>query len=265
MSCFHRRLLVVFCTLAVACVCAPATYGMFLDDFEDGDATDGSPVLWNVGFSGGTRDVVDGSYLLDPGRVSPISSFVEVEHADISIRAQARFLEDGDPADTIAIWGRDRHGVDAGYWGGIRIDGQLVLGVGSITLARENSSLDPINSDVSLQLDLSGDKISLTAWSDGFARPALPQLSATDTTFPDGNLLGVVVFNLSNPSADHSPAAFRYVEVVAVPEPPGRAMLAMGALVGLWFVSVRRAQYGCRDVTSQRRRHRSADPAGGGW
>lgn len=94
MRCSPRHWTTVFCLFAAFCVFPRTTHATFIDDFEDGDATDGSPVTWvpSATYSGGTREVVDGDYVI--GHNSAASSVVEGsdELADISICTQLRIV-----------------------------------------------------------------------------------------------------------------------------------------------------------------------------
>jgi hypothetical protein len=72
---------------------------VFLDDFEDGSATDGAPVTWSLvpGYNG-SCEVIDGDYVLT--RPSPIEeTYCYVNQymtlTDTSIRTQARLIPGG--------------------------------------------------------------------------------------------------------------------------------------------------------------------------
>jgi hypothetical protein len=152
----------------------------FVDDFSDGDATDGMPGTW---IAGGQPDAIhdasSGDFVITANALS--FSYVQelIGLRDVSIETQVTFSQTtnedfanvwargaSDPNAFGSYWGGIR---EKSYWGGIRENG--ILGIG-----RENSdgsntifdtigtSLDPVNGDVLLRFDVIGDQISLFAW-----------------------------------------------------------------------------------------------------
>ena len=198
---------------------------ILFDDFEDGSAEDGTPALWREGaLTNGKAFVDGGDFILEPTVGNGLSWMVEIPHGNVSIRTQARLLENRSPTDSLGLWGRgDEDGVIDSYWAVINTNGQLYAGVGDgpgSTRSIVNTSLDPVASDVFLQLDLIDDQISFTAWSEDFPKPIEPQVSFSDVRNQEGALLGVVFANLPSPGGIHSPAVFRHFEVLSDSEPP---------------------------------------------
>jgi hypothetical protein len=139
----------------------------FIDNFEDGSATDGSPGTWLPGGSAeAVREVVGGDYILSHTALA--SSFVEGSTTgDVSIRTQLRILET-DSFVFAAVFARSPS--FASYFGGIRETGEIAIGEsfaggGITTRERVFTELNPFTTDVLLQFDVIGDQISLTAWA----------------------------------------------------------------------------------------------------
>jgi hypothetical protein len=162
----------IVCICYVFSVCQPNTYAQllpFVDDFSNGDATDGIPGTWIPGGQpDAIQDASSGDFVITASDLS-WSSVQELNGLrDVSIETQVTFSQTSN-GDFANVWAR---GPDVGpgtYWGGIRDNG--LLGIG-----RENSdgsntifdtigtSLDPVNGDVLLRFDVIGDQISLFAW-----------------------------------------------------------------------------------------------------
>jgi hypothetical protein len=225
----------------------PARAGKFFyDDFEDGSATDGRPVSWVPvpGWSTGTREVIDGSFVHTPAGMDPnqfeMVTDVEAEvYDDVSIRSQL-FIEG---ACVAFIYARSTF-VNRGVATNFEVHGSAkVLTEGSFTIALSftNQSgffiLDEVNvarpdplSDMHLQFDVMGDTMSLTGWADGEAQPTVPQLIADISGLRDvlGNKVtrgAIGVFAL--PFANGTRVSFRDFEVV--PEPCSLASALLGA------------------------------------
>ena len=85
--------------LVLTLVGSIATGGIvFLDDFEDGSATDGAPVTWSpVSGNTGSYEVIDGDFVLThPSNNEEMYSIVnQYTLADTSIRTQARLIPGG--------------------------------------------------------------------------------------------------------------------------------------------------------------------------
>jgi hypothetical protein len=144
--------------------------------------------------------------------------------------------------DAGVVWARSEAGVGV-YWGAIDSEGLLAIGyvppIGDNQFLNSTStSLDPVTKDVRLQFDVFGDRLALTAWQDGDAKPISPQLTAIDDRQQVGGGVGLtLVPNLDGGSA---PAAvvFRYYSVV--PEPSSLGLAGMATLGALGLARLRR-------------------------
>ncbi len=250
------------CSAALAFVFAfaitlPANAGkVFYDDFEDGSATDGNPVNWVPvpGWSSGTREVIDGSFVHTPRGLGGVDDEMDTEVAgeiyqDVSIRTRVLAGKGND----VALFARSTF-VDGSqrsefqFIGGFFSSGELTLryagvnpdgGLFAATLQDFSTGWTPSAQDIYLQMDLIGDILSLTGWLDGAAKPSQPQLIANIGSITDGNLneveRGTVgVFVVPHGGRDipaPQPVAFRYVEVVPEPSTGG---LALGLILAAW-------------------------------
>jgi hypothetical protein len=224
-------------TASVSDACRADT--IFLDDFEDGSATDGTPVNWTPRvYTNGSYDVVGGDFVLTPNTATdPLVAIVsDVSAADVSIRAQIRVAG---TSDGVGLFARFQEGSHT-YQGGIDTAGDVYIGWnGSDTryhnLADVVTSLRPNQEDVTLQFDVFGDVLRMYAWRSNEARPLLPTVQTTDNQFSAPGNVGI----LNDPSSVGS-ATFRYVHVadapLPVPEPSGLLAFVGGTLA----LSVRR-------------------------
>ena len=116
---------------------------------------------------------------------------------------------------------------------GYIIDNQVNVVTGSYQLGDAPTGLNFVTDDVDLQFDVVGNQVQLTVWGASQPKPASPQLK--------GTVLSALVHTVTvslwafPPSSDwNKPAAFRYVEVVAIPEP---SSLALGSLSAVTLAS----------------------------
>jgi hypothetical protein len=228
----------IVCVCYVFSVCQPNTYAQllpFIDDFSDGDATDGIPGTWiQGGQSSAIQDASSGDFVITASAQS--SSYVQelIGLRDVSIETQVTFSQttNDDFANVWARGGGEDPNAFGSYWGGIRENG--LLGIG-----RENSNgsqttfdtigttLDPINGDVLLRFEVIGNQISLFAWQEGSTMPASPQLTQQDNVWTAGGTLGLTYNpNLAGGSSLGS-VVFRYYKVVPEPSTILLAMLGM--------------------------------------
>jgi hypothetical protein len=246
---------------------AAAQGQFFLDDFEDGNPADGSPVTWvaDPPYDGGTHLIEQGSYVLTPDDVSdyPSTDFSELDLAAegrlfraVSVRTTARLLASQLASNLyIGLVGRstvDAQGKQAtGVWGAVRSGGRLTLGVFNAELNRDQvwqgsygpASTPIVGQDINLQLDIFADSAALTAWNVGDPRPAKPQIVAPN--LPDyvpaqgrvGLWTGQNILARGRPMA---PVAYHYLEAAPVPEPTCLAMIAI-ALAGCLRRPIRRS------------------------
>lgn len=234
--------------LSLSCLClgtAQAQPGppYFIDDFEDGSATDGMPVTWVPipTFATGSRDVVNGEYVLTP-EAATIGTEMDSEVAglvfgDVSLRTLVR----SGPENWVGIYGRSNFVGPSGgsVSGGFRTDGLLFIATSTNT---SNDILDSqslahglANEDVHLQLDIFGTDLSLTMWLDGDDKPSMPQLNAPIPFSPSEGTIGVAVIPTGTQTL--SPVAFDFI--AAVPE-PGALVLTLAGMLG--FLRFRRRE-----------------------
>jgi hypothetical protein len=222
----------------------------FIDDFEDGSATDGEPVIWAPPIDpwnqGGTVEVVSGDLLLTPSPTAPplpipgwhpdyVENFELAEDRrfqDVSVHTQARVSGAGHGWVGVGArdtWNDDPSALGTNVWASVGIDlqgDQLVelggnTGSGFMSQMRRTTSLNIHENDVHLQLDVLGDTASLFAWEDGEDKPATPLL--TRTLEPSQMVAGLVSLSYGqlrpskHPTNQLNTASFRFVEVV--PEP----------------------------------------------
>jgi hypothetical protein len=197
-----------------------------LDDFEDGNAEDGSPFTWTPGGApGGTRTVINGDYLISNSALSSSYAPEASGVRDATITTQLRMTSAGNNGFA-GIFVRSP--TTASYWAGIDWNGTLYVGEspGSDGIGiRESvvSSLAPRTTDVLLELSAVGDQVNFYAWELGQSRPAMPQLSFQDVTLPSGPF-GFVI----NGQGQATTVAYRWFE--AVPEPTTITLLIIGSI-----------------------------------
>lgn len=175
---------------------AAADVPFFLEDFEDGDATDGSPVTWVPGSTfaaGSTGTVVGGSYVLTTRGPSGVEADEPASIGDVSIRALVRGLSVGSGSyisfsahgqpDGSSHWALvTQLGLHTGYTVGH--NSPTVVGT-----VFQPGAFDPFSGDVNIQFDVVGKNLSLTVWRPGAAKPSQPQLKSTvPTTLPRGRV-----------------------------------------------------------------------------
>ncbi|MEZ6097982.1 MAG: PEP-CTERM sorting domain-containing protein [Pirellulaceae bacterium] len=221
------RLFAIYVLLLAVPAISGAAVLPFFEDFEDGDATDGSPATWSPGAQPtGTRIVSGGDYIFTASSLA--SSYVEESAdlvGDISIQTQIRFLETN--AESYAgVFARSPD--FRSYWGGITDSGQLYIGEelenGTSTNVRGpvSTGINARVNDALLQFDVFGNTIGLTAWEDGRDKPMQPQISFQDDSLVSGT------FGLFIQSNASTKVAFRWFE--AVPEPSTLVLLVFGLL-----------------------------------
>jgi hypothetical protein len=201
-----------------------ATGGIvFLDDFEDGSATDGDPVTWSpVPGATGSFDVTDGDYVMTrPTDIEEMYSGVnQYTLADTSIRTQARLI--GSSAWWFGLFARANLADGTVYVALLKNNSKLEIWLfgrspsSSGMLASANIGIDPRAQDVLLRFDVIGNELSAWAWREGDPMPAEPQVTAVHSELATG-IVGVGA-DLGSRYSDNE-AIFRYVEVDE-PVPP---------------------------------------------
>jgi RNA polymerase sigma factor (sigma-70 family) len=216
------------------------TFSFFVDDFEDGNVTDGMPVTWNQFLSDGSIEVVAGNFVLSGSDVTAYPEGSNV-FTDVTIRTHLRFIQSS--SDLFGyVFARSPSDVPASYFAGITRAGVLAIGEGHVDgtfsiLATANSAIDPVANDVAIKFAVVGETLSLTAWRDGEAIPPQPQVVAMDDTLSFGEV-GVGI----GQGADISQVAFR--SFAAIPEPATWCIAAVGLASLGTFVLLRRRRIG---------------------
>jgi PEP-CTERM motif-containing protein len=204
-------LLVLLFTLML-CTSAGATT-IFYDDFEDGNAADGSPIYWT-----GNRFVEEGSLVASD--IDGLSWAHTVYHPmNISIQSRFRLIE----GDYGGIAGRhdDKNyhvyiGTDPATGrmnAGVEIGGAPIQDLVDVTI-----DFDAHQEDVILQLDMFENQISFWAWPADESRPTSPLGSIIDSTVAQDGQVALWAFNGDGSICR---GAFRYVHVstTSIPEP----------------------------------------------
>ncbi len=224
----------------------------FLDDFEDGNAFDGSPVKWVpevAPFPLGEAQVENGSLVLTPALEEYFPGFLETDWevetefpADLVVRTQLRALGTGG-VSYHGLYARDTTDVDVGNGVGIAAfvssGGSLFINRfldGDTTTLVEGTfpELTPQSHDIHLELELLGSLASVFAWRDGSPKPSAPLLQSSDAGgdyFTRGRVGVLSGYQLGS---DPILGAFRFVETAPVPEPGGIALGGL-ALAGFWL------------------------------
>jgi len=87
----------------------------FIDDFEDGSATDGNPVRWvpaDPSVDRGTAEVVDGDFLLTPSPTAPPFP-IDPDYIEIAVLAEDRLYQDVSIHTQVRVSGQEP------YWVGV--------------------------------------------------------------------------------------------------------------------------------------------------
>lgn len=207
---------------------------IFLDNFDDGDPSDGVPVTWKPApfFDIGGYEVEGSDYTLThlSGAISARVAYADISPlGDTSIRAQIRQLQGSGP---IALIARVDPVALTAYQAGISSsDGVVYIARNQgpslpPILAQEPTTLSPSLQDVMLQFDVIGNELTLYAWAAGDEKPTEPILSVSDDTYTSG-VPGLLI----DGAALHS-VAFRFVEV-AIPEPSTAVLASVFILIML--------------------------------
>jgi hypothetical protein len=228
----------IACCVLTSMLCARAASAaeVFLDDFNDGNAGDGTPVTWVPG--SGTWDASSGDYVAT-GSLPRVSRVLEHVLGDTSARTQARVV--GNVAANLAV---RRPGVNEGYAGVIRPDGSMTIarfGVGApVALGSAVVPFNPVQQDVVLQFDAFGDKLSLWAWPVGGPYPVEPQVVAFDNAYLEGPV-GLISSSAAALPTDSTTYRFIQVADTQIPIPtPEPSTFALMSLAGCGLLLARR-------------------------
>ncbi len=205
---------------------------LFIDTFEDGSATDGSPVTWtphpNPLFQG--RYQVDaGDYVISTIAVNDVAVTLvpEIIVSDVSIRAQVRMTGSGETG----LLARGNATDETAYSAGIMTDGRLYLGWSDPTfhyLGQAMTDLRVLDDDVFLQLDVIGNRLALYAWRAIDPMPLSPRLTAVDNRYSSG-IIGYLHWTQSEPAT--SRLEFVHVADAHIPEPSSLVLSLLGVLL----------------------------------
>jgi len=214
------------------CARAASAGTPFLDDFNDRNAQDGSPVTWVP--SAGTWDASSGDYVVT-GSIPRLSRVTAQVFTNTSARAQVRVT--GNIEAGIGL----RREPLFGYAGVIRPDGSMTIarldGAPPVALVSAVVPFNPVTQDVLLQFDAIGNRLSLWAWPLGQSMPTEPQVVVVDNTYAQGPV-GLISAGFTAVESDAT--TFRFVQVAEthiVPEPAAFLLLS---LAGCGVLSARR-------------------------
>jgi RNA polymerase sigma factor (sigma-70 family) len=222
----------------------------FLDDFEDGSATDGNPVRWVPEFPPfhlGTRDVVQGSFVVTPPpaptpfpgappNAAEADSAVEGQlYEDLSIRTRFRVTGAGDYWVILSARSTyaDATGIGSGVYAGFNATGGLFLGYTENLAATDISGIDtPLDgraTDIHMLFSIFGDQLNLWAWAEGDVKPANPQVVASIPAqlSQQGRVSLGVIQSVTGPG----PIQVAFREFLVVPEPNSAVLGSFGAVV----------------------------------
>jgi hypothetical protein len=217
------------------CAGAASAATIFSDDFNDGNAQDGTPVTWAP--SSGTWDASSGDYVAT-GSVPRISLVPAHVLGDASARAQVRVTGSIIGASIVL-----RRQPLFGYAGEIRADGSMVIarvdGAAPIALGTSVVPFNPVAQDVLLQFDAFGNKLSLWAWPVGQTMPNQPQIVAFDNTYAQGPG-GLLSAGFGAGASDST--TFRFLEIANthIPDVPEPSSFALISLAGCGLLCARR-------------------------
>ncbi len=202
------------------------------DNFNDGNAKDGSPVTWNTTPLPGVYSATTGDFLLsapgDPDGPSGAdfddnSLIASVNHnfsADVYVRTQALVLpgpNEGELGGTLGVFARYNPATVSGYAAILSNGADLQL---LLVFEGEAFELDSIDlevdtaADALIQLDVIGDLLNVYAWRPGTAKPTEPVMTFNDSTFTEGHA-GIVY----NENDDNTTGVFRFVTASDAPLP----------------------------------------------
>jgi hypothetical protein len=234
MGAFAIASIILLAGLTIPCLAGKS----FVDDFEDGDHTDGAPVAWGAyaaPFDDGTVAIVDGSLVLTPFTSGPpttgasnyweVDTFaVDQQYHDVSILTQVRGLTPG-ASSLVGIGGLDTEATEgwegSGAWGYLLLDGgtrQLVIGhnvdTAISTATTVSTPLSHIDNELNMRFTIRNLDVSLSAWPVGTPEPP-PQVRTVLPASFTGREGHVTLF--AGGRSTVAPVAFRFVDVNSNP------------------------------------------------
>ena len=241
---------------------------LFIDEtFNDGNHTDGDPVVWTSTNFPGVLDSSSGDLKVAPQKDTDptVGIFVEAlneSYRNVSIRTEGKVADSG---GFIGIGARThadgQNGVHTGYFASVvfstEFGGSVVVagrtdapGV-NIQFPTSTGNLfailpyDVRQHDTAIQLDVFGQNIQVSAWRAGDTMPASPLFDVNDDTYDDP---GVIALGVSAPLTDNlsSEAIFRNVKVGDMPiqNIPEPTTAALGSFVlSMLALAIRQRRY----------------------
>jgi hypothetical protein len=218
--------------LVVASPAAPA-FGWY-DNFNDGNAEDGSPVTWQkTAATPGIYSATTGDYLLSaPGDAdgeeqgadfddNSVIASVADSFEDTYVRTGAVVLpgpNEGEVGGTLGVFARYDATTVSGYTAILSNGGHLQLlkvAGGAPALLNQINGLE-INTaaDAIIQLDVIGDLLNVYLWRNGQPKPVEPILSWNDSDYTSGRA-GVI----HNENDDNTIGVFRFATAQNTPLP----------------------------------------------
>jgi hypothetical protein len=186
---------------------APASAVTWFDDFNDGDAEDGSPLTWTpYPVLPGDYNATSGDYVLNPGfgASNDDSMAVLIETAnnptipaftDVSVRTRGTIIPDPESdlvGGNLVLISRFDFATFSGYISYLDDGGQMWIGTftggaesDQIVVYDPDDQVPPVEDfihagqEVVIQLDTFGNELSFTAWYPGEPQPAVPNISGT--------------------------------------------------------------------------------------
>ena len=195
----HRAICV--CTFLTLCVGIPL-HADWIDDFEDGDVTDGDPVTWSfnpLGAFPGDYATDNGSFGMVPldgdAKNETMVAWVDSESFQTTASVRTRTVLLTEPVEVFTGQGNVgplmffNPDVLTGYFGVLDAGGGLFLfsadgGGASTELAKTTLEFNATE-EVFVQLDHEGDFIGLSAWRVDDPQPE-PQILFEDSRFTEG-------------------------------------------------------------------------------
>lgn len=207
----------------------------FFDDFENSrNLLDNDPVSWRNGVFNAQRSRItsDGDLVIENGSDGSVIGLRNgantnwLTYEDAVIRTQVRVSDANDDNFAAGIFTRSLS--PAVYFGYVNRAGEVVVRESedletAWDLARVPAGLDAVTNDILLEMTQRGSELSLTAWELGTVKPAMPQITVTDSTLVTGTL--GPYFWTDGTTGD---ATFRFFEVADVPEPTSLHLLMLG-------------------------------------
>jgi len=229
----HRRWRLVAAVLGLMGFAPSAALAVdWYDDFNDGSITDNNPATWitNLGGVGpftGDYDASSGDLFMKPDDNNiyrQTSAFVPIPLGDTYIRTQGIVLPWADDPTSdggnLVVTARVDPNTLSGYIMYFDVSGNLSIAtlIGGETDDIGTSTFDEsfnASSEVVIELDVIGNQLNGYAWlaDDPAGKPAVPQVTATDSTFSDPGLAGIAFAE-----DDYGTSAFyRYVAAQDTP------------------------------------------------